>query len=71
MTDTRPIHRISIVVDSCLRVQIAHVRKVLNDGHDGVRHIMNVAGRGYCFVSTVSRLSRQSLSADGRPVAND
>jgi hypothetical protein len=25
MTYTRPIHRISIVVDSCLRVQIAHL----------------------------------------------
>src|ERR1700751_2758469 len=32
----------SIVVDSCLRVQIAHLRKVLNDGHDGARYIMNV-----------------------------
>ena len=39
-----------------LRVNVAAVRKVLEDGCDGNRFIINVSGRGYRFVAPVSRL---------------
>lgn len=38
------------VDESGLRAQIASLRRVLGDGEDGVRYIINVAGQGYCFV---------------------
>ena len=38
------------VDESGLRAQIASLRRVLGDGVDGVRYIINVAGQGYCFV---------------------
>src|SRR5215469_2838453 len=39
------------VHDSTLRVHIAGLRKALGDGHRGVRYVVNVSGRGYCFVA--------------------
>lgn len=41
------------VQDGSLRVQIASLRKILRDGVDGRRYIVNDAGRGYCFVAPV------------------
>jgi predicted ATPase/DNA-binding winged helix-turn-helix (wHTH) protein len=38
-----------------LRFQIAALRKTLGDRRDGGRYVSNVAGRGYCFVATVTR----------------
>jgi DNA-binding winged helix-turn-helix (wHTH) protein len=38
-----------------LRVNVAALRKVLEDGCDGNRFIINVSGRGYRFVAPVSR----------------
>ena len=40
-----------------LRVHIAALRKALGDGQDGARYVTNVAGRGYCLVSPVTRLT--------------
>jgi predicted ATPase len=45
------------VDETNLRVQIATLRKALGDGEDGARYISNVAGRGYCFVATVTRVT--------------
>ena len=45
----------TFVDDANLRVHVAALRKVLGDGHAGTRYIMNVMGRGYCFVAPVSR----------------
>jgi predicted ATPase/DNA-binding winged helix-turn-helix (wHTH) protein len=42
-----------------LRVHVAALRKALGDGQDGVRYVSNVAGRGYCFVSPVTRLTTE------------
>jgi predicted ATPase/DNA-binding winged helix-turn-helix (wHTH) protein len=42
-----------------LRTQMAIIRKALRDGEAGVRYIATIAGRGYCFVSPVSQISRQ------------
>jgi predicted ATPase/DNA-binding winged helix-turn-helix (wHTH) protein len=44
-----------IVEDGNLRTQMAFVRKALRDGEGGARYIVTVPGRGYRFVSTVSR----------------
>ena len=37
-----------------LRVHVANLRKALGDGKDGVRYIVNVAGRGYSFVAPLA-----------------
>lgn len=38
-----------------LRVHIASLRKALGEGQDGARYIVNVPGRGYCFVAPLAR----------------
>ena len=38
-----------------LRVHVAGLRKALGDGQDGARYIVNVPGRGYCFVAPLAR----------------
>lgn len=45
----------TVVEETSLRFHIANLRKLLGDGRDGVRYIVNVAGRGYCFVERVER----------------
>jgi DNA-binding winged helix-turn-helix (wHTH) protein len=37
-----------------LTVHISLLRRILRDAQDGNRFIINVPGRGYCFVATVS-----------------
>ena len=62
------------VEESSLRFHIASLRKALGDGKDGARYITTLAGRGYCFVASVSRSSEQgpavSAMAAGFPHAN-
>src|SRR6266550_2239740 len=43
-----------------LRVHIANLRKALGDGREGVRYIVTVPGRGYCFVAPVTAAAPQS-----------
>ncbi|MEI9936603.1 MAG: winged helix-turn-helix domain-containing protein [Pseudomonadota bacterium] len=43
------------VVEANLRVHVAGLRKLLGDGQTGARYIVNVIGRGYCFVAPVTR----------------
>ncbi len=43
------------VGESNLRVHMAALRKVLNEGEDGARFIANVPGRGYSFVAPLGR----------------
>jgi hypothetical protein len=31
------------------------LRKALGDGQDGARYVINVPGRGYCFVTAIER----------------
>jgi DNA-binding winged helix-turn-helix (wHTH) protein len=49
------------VQDANLRVHIAALRKALGDGLDGARYILNVAGRGYCFVAPVTSSTSPSI----------
>jgi predicted ATPase/DNA-binding winged helix-turn-helix (wHTH) protein len=53
-----------VVEEGSLRVHIAAIRKALGDGQFGTRYITNIKGRGYCFVSPVSRLSAASRPVD-------
>ena len=43
-----------VVEEGTLRVHIAGLRKVLNDGKDGARFVENVTGLGYRFVAPVA-----------------
>ena len=43
------------VDEGSLRVQMTALRKALGDGEPGVRYVSTVQGRGYCFVSSISR----------------
>jgi predicted ATPase/DNA-binding winged helix-turn-helix (wHTH) protein len=43
------------VEEANLRFHVAALRKALGDGEGGARYLMTVPGRGYCFVSPVSR----------------
>src|SRR5438105_526857 len=45
----------TVVEENNLRVHIASLRKCLGEGLAGARYIVNVAGRGYCFVAPVAR----------------
>ena len=62
------------VEEAKLRVHVAALRKALGDGHGGARYVVNVPGRGYCFVASVTRSTApQSLppvEAAGHPVRN-
>jgi DNA-binding winged helix-turn-helix (wHTH) protein len=52
-----------VVEEGTLRVHIAGLRKVLNDGQDGARFVESVTGLGYRFVAPVA--------AVGKPAAPD
>jgi len=58
-----------IVVKGNLRVHVARLRKALDDGLDGKRFIISVAGRGYRFVAAVSRFQAVSSPAIPEPSA--
>jgi DNA-binding winged helix-turn-helix (wHTH) protein len=38
-----------------VKAYISALRRALRDGRDGNRFIINISGRGYCFVAPVSR----------------
>lgn len=42
------------VGETNLRVQITLLRRALGDRQRGVRYVVTVPGRGYCFVACVS-----------------
>jgi predicted ATPase/DNA-binding winged helix-turn-helix (wHTH) protein len=43
------------VDDSNLRSHVVALRRALGDGQDGARYVINVPGRGYCFVCPIER----------------
>jgi predicted ATPase/DNA-binding winged helix-turn-helix (wHTH) protein len=51
-----------------LTVHVAALRRVLGDGREGVRYLVNIPGRGYRFVAPVSRGENDSLVRAKRPV---
>jgi DNA-binding winged helix-turn-helix (wHTH) protein len=50
------------VEEANLRVQINRLRKALGEGHDDARYVVNVSGRGYCFVAPVTRSPARHIS---------
>jgi DNA-binding winged helix-turn-helix (wHTH) protein len=46
-----------------LTVHVSALRRMLRDGRDGNRFIINIPGRGYCFVASVAVVRR--LEPDG------
>jgi predicted ATPase/DNA-binding winged helix-turn-helix (wHTH) protein len=51
------------VGEGSLRVTIADLRKLLGNHQDGSRYIMNVTGRGYCFVAPVEHSTERSQAS--------
>jgi predicted ATPase len=49
------------VEEANLRFHIAALRKALGDGKDGARYITTLSGRGYCFVSPISRVDIEAV----------
>ncbi|WP_375787000.1 transcriptional regulator [Bradyrhizobium sp. Pha-3] len=45
------------VEESSLRFHMTMLRRVLRDGQGGARYVVNVPGRGYCFVASVDRMA--------------
>ena len=43
------------VEESCLRFHITQLRRALGDSQGNERYVINVPGRGYCFVAWVRR----------------
>jgi DNA-binding winged helix-turn-helix (wHTH) protein len=58
------------VEESSLRFHVAHLRKALGDGKDGVRYITTLPGRGYWFVAPVSRSSESAPAVTGATPIN-
>jgi len=54
-----------IVDDGSLRYHISALRKSLRDGLDGSRYVINVAGRGYCFVASTTEPARAGSAPAG------
>src|SRR5580692_10095727 len=50
------------VEETNLRVQINGLRKALGEGREDDRYIVNVTGRGYCFVAPVTRSPVRHIS---------
>jgi predicted ATPase/DNA-binding winged helix-turn-helix (wHTH) protein len=46
------------VEEGSLRFHVAELRKALGDGKGGARYITTLAGRGYCFIAPISRLTQ-------------
>src|SRR5437868_5916235 len=57
------------VEEGSLRFHMASLRKALGDGKGGARYITTIAGRGYCFVAPILRVS--SLRNDAPVAAAD
>src|SRR5262249_24096858 len=51
----------TVVEESSLRVHVAGLRKVLADGQDQARYIVNVVGRGYSFVASRAEAATPAL----------
>ena len=47
-----------------LTVHMSALRRILRDGRDGNRFIINIPGRGYCFVASVAVVGRLEADAN-------
>ena len=47
------VWRNAFVESANLKVHMSALRRALRDGQDGNRFIINIPGRGYCFIASV------------------
>jgi DNA-binding winged helix-turn-helix (wHTH) protein len=47
-----------------LKVHISALRKALHDGQNGNRYVVNIPGRGYCFIAPVTLSNRAPAALD-------
>jgi predicted ATPase/DNA-binding winged helix-turn-helix (wHTH) protein len=57
----RPTRPSLVVEDANVRVSVANLREALADGQNGARYIVNIPGRGYCFVASVRWTSETEI----------
>src|SRR3984885_8668478 len=57
------------VEETNFRVQINGLRKALGEGSGDARYVVNVSGRGYCFVAPVTRSPARRISPPVEAVA--
>jgi DNA-binding winged helix-turn-helix (wHTH) protein len=57
-----------VVEDVALRVHICALRRSLGDGVANARYVVNVPGRGYCFVAPVYKSSATTSPFDDLPL---
>ena len=55
------------VDDGSLRFHISALRRTLGDGRDGARYVINIPGRGYCFVHPVTPAPRDDAAPAAAP----
>ena len=58
-----------VVEEGTLRVHIAGLRKVLNDGKDGARFVESVTGLGYRFVAPIAVVEKSAHGAADTPAS--
>jgi predicted ATPase/DNA-binding winged helix-turn-helix (wHTH) protein len=56
-----------LVEEGSLRVHVSALRRALGDGRVGRRYIVNVPGRGYCFVASVTSQTGPAPSVSRMP----
>ena len=56
-----------VVEEGTLRVHIAGLRKVLNDGKDGARFVESITGLGYRFVAPIAAAGNAAHDTDATP----
>jgi predicted ATPase/DNA-binding winged helix-turn-helix (wHTH) protein len=61
----------TFVEDSNLRVHVAALRKILGDGDEKSRYIINVPGRGYSFVAPVKLVNPPADTLKSEPTSQD
>ena len=60
-----------LVEEGTLRVHVATLRKILEDGKEGIRYVESVTGLGYRFVAPVSQVTEEPRAAAPRIVGRE
>lgn len=59
----------TVVDEGNLKVHVAALRRALEDGQHERRYVINVPGRGYCFVAPVDQVASSPLASPPVPAA--
>ncbi|HUI94224.1 MAG TPA: winged helix-turn-helix domain-containing protein [Xanthobacteraceae bacterium] len=61
----------TFVEEGSIRVHIAALRRILGEGHAGIRYVATVPGRGYSFVAPISRPDELASAPAPHPEPTD